>query len=77
MQSTVNMFSVKIDKFKLTNIDNDMLVNHALDTKNEDFEESWTSADLRLHELNKFKTINSIVEDKIKQVYNTSYIKNR
>ena len=78
MQSTVNMFSVKVDKFKLTNIDNDMLVNYAIsENKNEEkFEESWVSYDLKLHELNKFKSFYSIYEDKLNQVYHTSYNKN-
>ena len=78
MQSTVNMFSVKVDKFRLTNIDNDMLVNHAFDIKNDShvFEESWQSNDIKIHELNKFKSFYSIVEDKINQVYRVSYSKN-
>ena len=82
MQSTINMFSVKVDRFRLTNIDNDMLVNYALDIKNDTnfmlrnaFEESWQS-DKKIHELNKFKSFYSIVEDKINQVYRASYSKN-
>ena len=82
MQSTINMFSVKVDKFRLTNIDNDMLVNYAIDIKNDTnfmlrnaFEESWQS-DRKIHELNKLKSFFSIVEDKINQVYHASYSKN-
>ena len=63
MHSTVNMFSIKVDRFKLTNIDNDMLVNYALDMKNEPqaisgpvIDNSWQSEDIRLHESDKFKS---------------------
>ena len=83
MKSTVNMFSIKVDRFKLTNIDNDMLVNYALDMKNEPqtiwgpiVDNSWQSKDIRLHESDKFKSFYSIYEDKLNQVYHTSYNKN-
>jgi len=83
MKSTVNMFSIKVDRFKLTNIDNDMLVNYALDMKNEPqtisgpiVDNSWQSEDIRLHESDKFKSFYSIYEDKLNQVYHTSYNKN-
>ena len=83
MHSTVNMFSIKVDRFKLTNIDNDMLVNYALDMKNEPqaisgpvIDNSWQSEDIRLHESDKFKSFYSIIEDKINQVYHASYSKN-
>ena len=67
--TTVNMFSAKIDKFKMTNIDDDMLVNYAVNEK-------WNTENIKLHELDKFKSFYSIYEDKINQVYHTSYGKN-
>ena len=77
------MFSIKVDRFKLTNIDNDMLVNYALDMKNEPqtiwgpiVDNSWQSEDIRLHESEKFKSFYSIYENKLNQVYHTSYNKN-
>ena len=94
MRSTTNMYSVNLSLFKLTNIDNDMLVNHAFDIKNDSelavkkpifsraeeeaqkltgFSESWQSTNVKLHELNKFKSFYSIVEDKINQVYRATY----
>ena len=83
MKSTVNMFSIKVDRFKLTNIDNDMLVNYALDMKNKlqtisgpVIDSSWQSEDIRLHESEKFKSFYSIYENKLNQVYHTSYNKN-
>ena len=63
------MFSAKIDKFKMTNIDDDMLVNYAVNEK-------WNAENIKLHELDKFKSFYSIYEDKINQVYHTSYGKN-
>ena len=66
MQFTANMFSVKVDRFRLTNIDNDMLVNHALDTRNEDNQNLLNSC-------NKFKSLYSIIEAKLNQVYHVSY----
>ena len=81
MQFTANLFSVKIDRFELADIDNDMLVNHALDTRNArtfnwkgGYKESLPEYNNNLlNSCNKFKSLYSIIEDKLNQVYHVSY----